>query len=221
MGQKTASINECISCTFSVCIDWSGAVLANPYVAISIPGTWRFKICLFWHKKPHNSTTYNSTPRIIESTEWWHSARTTYPTAASYRIIDCTEWRQFNKTLRLSLVGTTTTIYRMDYIHFSLQQQSINLKCPTTLTTIIRQVPRNYLGVPGTRYQVSRRKEDREWKKINKKIKWKMKQDKRALREQAESWGDKVAVCWWYGQSYDDVSSCWTIEGRQKRPDGG
>ena len=48
-----------------------------------------------------------------------------------------------------------------------------------------------------------------------------MKQDKRALREQAESWGDKVAVCWWYGQSYDDVSSCWTIEGRQKRPDGG
>ena len=40
------------------------------------------------------------------------------------------------------------------------------------------------------------------------------------LREQAESWRDKAAVCWWYGQSYD-VSSWWTTEGRRKRPDGG
>ena len=40
-----------------------------------------------------------------------------------------------------------------------------------------------------------------------------------ALREQAESWGDKVAVCWRYGQSYE-LSSWWTTEGRQKRPDG-
>ena len=36
-----------------------------------------------------------------------------------------------------------------------------------------------------------------------------------ALREQAESGGDKVAVCWWYGQFYD-VSSWWTAEERQK-----
>ena len=38
-----------------------------------------------------------------------------------------------------------------------------------------------------------------------------------ALREQAESGGDKVAVCWWYGRTYD-VSSWWTAEERQKRP---
>ena len=38
------------------------------------------------------------------------------------------------------------------------------------------------------------------------------------LRELAESWRDKVAVCWWYGQSYD-VSSWWTTQGRQKWPD--
>ena len=38
-----------------------------------------------------------------------------------------------------------------------------------------------------------------------------------ALREQAETGGDKVAVCWWYGHSYD-VSSRWTAEERQKRP---
>ena len=32
----------------------------------------------------------------------------------------------------------------------------------------------------------------------------KMKQkQKHMLREQEESWGDKVAVFWWYGQSYD------------------
>ena len=37
-----------------------------------------------------------------------------------------------------------------------------------------------------------------------------------ALREQAESGGDKVAVCWWYGQS-DYVSSWWTAEERQKK----
>ena len=39
------------------------------------------------------------------------------------------------------------------------------------------------------------------------------------LRELAESWRDKVAVCWWYGQSYD-MSSWWTTEERQKKPDG-
>ena len=39
-----------------------------------------------------------------------------------------------------------------------------------------------------------------------------------ALGEQAESGGDKVAACWWYGQSYD-VSSWWTAEERRKRPD--
>ena len=42
-----------------------------------------------------------------------------------------------------------------------------------------------------------------------------MKQNKHALREQAEAWGDKFAVCWWYGQSYD-VSRWWTTERRQK-----
>ena len=47
-----------------------------------------------------------------------------------------------------------------------------------------------------------------------------MKQNKHAFREQAESWGDKVAVCWWYGQSYG-VSSWWTTERRQKMPDRG
>ena len=38
-----------------------------------------------------------------------------------------------------------------------------------------------------------------------------------ALREQAESGGDEVAVCWWDGQPYD-VSNWWTAEERQKRP---
>ena len=47
-----------------------------------------------------------------------------------------------------------------------------------------------------------------------------MKQNKHAFREQAESWGDKVAVCGWYGQSYD-LSSWWTTEWRQKMPDRG
>ena len=40
------------------------------------------------------------------------------------------------------------------------------------------------------------------------------------LRQQAESWGDNVAVCWRYGQSYD-VSIWWIPEGRRERPDGG
>ena len=39
-----------------------------------------------------------------------------------------------------------------------------------------------------------------------------------ALREQAESGGDKVAVCGWYVPPYD-VSSWWTAEEGQKRPD--
>ena len=47
-----------------------------------------------------------------------------------------------------------------------------------------------------------------------------MKQNKHVLREQAESSGDNVFVCWWYGQSHD-VSSWWTTERRQKIPDRG
>ena len=39
------------------------------------------------------------------------------------------------------------------------------------------------------------------------------------LREQTESRRDKVAVCWWNGQSYD-VSIWWTTEARRERPDG-
>ena len=64
-----------------------------------------------------------------------------------------TEWRKklndgisTRRDVRQSLVvGTTTTIcteYNISTI--SLQQQSINLTCTTTLTTISYQVPRNY-----------------------------------------------------------------------------
>ena len=48
-----------------------------------------------------------------------------------------------------------------------------------------------------------------------------MRKKNHALRVQAESWGDKVAGCWRYGHSYNEVSSWRTTEGRQKRPDGG
>ena len=64
-------------------------------------------------------------------------------------------------------------------------------------------------------YQVSRRQKDGERKKRKEKKNEKWNKNKHSLREQAESWGDKVAVCWWYGQSYD-VSSWWTAEERQK-----
>ena len=69
------------------------------------------------------------------------------------------------------------------------------MKCPTTLTTIIYQVPRNYYKeyqvlIPGIK------KEKRQGKKENKGKKMKTKTNMHALREQAESEGDKVAVCW-------------------------
>ena len=67
------------------------------------------------------------------------------------------------------------------------------MKFPTT-TTIIYQVPRNYYKV----YQVPGRLKkvrDRERKK-RKEIKNETKANIHALREQAESGGDKVAVCW-------------------------
>ena len=91
----------------------------------------------------------------------------------------------------------------------------MNLKYPTTLTTMyIRYLAttKEY-QVPGIKKE-KRRKEEKKRKKNRK-----MRENKHALREQAESSGDKVAVCWWYGQSYD-VSSWWATEGRQKRPDG-
>ena len=75
---------------------------------------------------------------------------------------------------------------------------------PTRLTTIyIRNLAttKEY-QVPGTKKE-KRRKERKE--KTRRK-KTKMKQNKHVLREQAESSGDNVFVCWWYGQSHD-VSS--------------
>ena len=87
-----------------------------------------------------------------------------------------------------------------------------NMKCPTTLTAIIYQVPRNYCckeyQVPG----IKRKKAGKE----RRKRKMKKKKNMHALREQAESGWDKVAVCRWYGQSYD-VSSWWTAGEGQKK----
>ena len=80
--------------------------------------------------------------------------------------------------------------------------------CPTTLTTIIYQVARNYYKeyqvvlIPGIKKDKRQGKKEKERKEMKNETKTNM----HALREQAESGGDTVAVCWWYGQSYD-VSS--------------
>ena len=69
------------------------------------------------------------------------------------------------------LLLTLLRMYSIDYIH-CLSTTKYQLKCPTTLTTIRHQVPRNYTK----EYQRSRRKTDRE----RKKIKWnKMKNERK------------------------------------------
>ena len=98
--EKNASMNECISCDLW-CMYWSVRCCTSQSIAISIRGTWRYKIC-----KKKLTTPLQCTARIIESTELWHSTRTTCPAAASSRIIESTEWRHLNKTLlRVSVTG--------------------------------------------------------------------------------------------------------------------
>ena len=103
-------------------------------------------------------------------------------------------------------------MYSIDYINYrstTKYQPEIPDYVNNNDVSGTSQLPRS------TRYQISRRK------KSGKKKKRKMKQKQTyMLREQAESSGDKVSVCWWYGQSYD--VPIWLItEGRRERPDGG
>ena len=93
------------------------------------------------------------------------------------------------------------------------------MKCPTTLTTIICQVPHNY----HKEYQVlipviKKEKKTGKKKKIKKVKKWN--KNKRACAQGAGRVrrGQGCCLLVIYGQSYD-VSSWWTTEERQKRPD--
>ena len=143
MGQKkNASMKEWISCTFW-CVCWSVGCCTSQSITISIPGTWRYDINYVYFDKRKSSQLHysiNSTAGVIESTEWWHSTRMTCPAAASYRSIESTDGISTKRYVWQSQVGTAT-MCSIDYIHY-LQQQSINLKCPTTLTALY-QVPRN------------------------------------------------------------------------------
>ena len=99
-----------------------------------------------------------------------------------------------------------------------------DMKCPTTLTKIIHQVPRNYYK-EYTRHQVSRRKRDRERKKRNKKMKNETITNMHALREQTcmrsgsrpSSEGTRLLSA---GDTVNPMMcpAWWTAEERQKRP---
>ena len=71
-----------------------------------------------------------------------------------------------------------------------------NMKCPTTLTTIMYQVPRNYYKqdqvlIPGIKKEKRQGKKEKKRKNMQNETKT----NTHALREQAESGGDRVAVC--------------------------
>ena len=149
---------------FGPCAYWSVGCCTSQSTAIAISGTWRFKNCFFGQRKTHNFTTYSNTVRIIESTEWWHSTRTTCPAAASYRITESTEWRHFNKTWRVSVTGGG------DYYYYMYSIDCINYLSTTTKyqPEMPDYVNNNISGTSqllrSTRYQVSRRKKDSERK---------------------------------------------------------
>ena len=160
---------------FGACVYWWVGCCTSQSIAIAIPQVpGGFKIVYFDNKKTHNSTTYSSTARIIGRTEWWNSTRTTCP--ASYRITERTEWRHFNKAWRVSVTGGGDYyyyyMYRIDYINY-LSTTSINLKCPTTLTTILYHVP-GYLAttmeyqVPGIKKEKRQGKKEKKRKKNEK-----------------------------------------------------
>ena len=69
------------------------------------------------------------------------------------------------------------------------------MKCPTPLTTIIYQVPRNYdkeyqVLIPGNKKEKRQGKKEKERKEMKNETKTNM----NALREQPESGGDKVCL---------------------------
>ena len=159
------------------CVYWSVGCCISQSIPMPISSTWRFKNDCIDKANPHDSTTYSITPRATGRTEGWHSTRTTCPAAASYRIIESTEWRLFNQTLRVSITGGDYyyywRMYSIDYIHF--------LSTTKYQPVISDYVNNNNISgtsqlLRSTRYQVPgvpTRKIGRERKKIGKKVeKW-------------------------------------------------
>ena len=112
----------------------------------------------------------------------------------------------------------------IDYIHYlsTTKYHNDNIKCPTTLTKTIYQLPRNCYSLRSTRYQASRRKKDRERKKTkHKKKKNETKQTYMRSGSRPSPEGTRLLfaggtvspmMCTADGQQKDS--------GRQKRPDG-
>ena len=83
------------------------------------------------------------------------------------------------------------------YLSTTTKYHDDNMKCRTTLPTLMYQVPRIYYKgylVPGTRYQEGKKTEKK--KRKNEKMKNDSRTNMHAFKEQAESRGDKVAACW-------------------------
>ena len=72
---------------------------------------------------------------------------------------------------------------------------------------------REHFAISRYRYHTIKIGEGKRGKKRRKRKK--NEQNNLAVRWQAESWGDKVGVCWWYGLY--DVSIWWATEVRQNR----
>ena len=144
--ERNARTNEWISCTFTVCIDRLGAVLANPYrCQYQVPGGLKMIVLTKQILTTPLRTVLHPEPleELKDDIQQEQRVQPQHPTESLKALNDGFSTRRY---VCRSLVGTTTTTgvcIASTTSTFSLQQ-SINLKCPTTLTTIIYQVPRNY-----------------------------------------------------------------------------
>ena len=141
---------------------------------MSTPGTWTYKKCSFWPKANHNSSApqQQQWARIIESSTEWMMTFT--KNDVSGRSIVPNHWKHWMTALQHEDV---TCVSHSDGDHISTTKyHNDNMKCPTTLTTILYQVPRNYckedqILIPGINKEKILGKKIKKWK-IKQKEKW-------------------------------------------------
>ena len=124
------------------CVYWLVGCCISQSMAISIPGTWRLKKCIFWPPQsltaPLRAAVHPESLKALN--EWWHSTRTTCPAAASHRIISkhwMTAFQQDVTSISHWWGLPLQYMYGIDYIHYlSTTNHRPETRYPTTLITI-------------------------------------------------------------------------------------
>ena len=127
------------------CVYWSVGCCISQSIAISVPGTWRFKTCIFWPPKKASQFYY---VQYYSPDHWKHWMNDDIQQKLRVRQQCRTEsLKALNNGISTRrdvcqplVVTTTTTMYSIDFIHYlcPISQPEI----PDHVNNNIHQVPR-------------------------------------------------------------------------------